>query len=135
MKKFPFALATMLFASIITSGCISQKSYLDPNIPKVSYEDIKRSNEPLKLKLSTEFQRNGEHYEKVDVILKDNSERILRGTGVIIPSAEAIDGEIIIVCNNIADLGAASGKGSGAGLTLGAVGNTVTDAYEMSLTI
>jgi hypothetical protein len=135
MKRFPLALALIFVVNIIISGCISPRSYLDPSTPKVSYEDVKRRNEPLKLKLSTEFQRNGEHYEKADLTLKDNSERILRGTGVIIPSAEAIDGEIIIVCNNIADLGTAAGKGFGTGLTFGAVGSTVTDAYEMSLTI
>jgi hypothetical protein len=39
------------------------------------------------------------------------------------------------VVNNLADVGAAGAKGFGTGLTFGLVGTTVTDAYEMSVTI
>lgn len=127
----------MLFAMIclLLSGCISPRSYIDPSFPKTRYEDINRRSEPLKLKIAAEFQRNGTHFEKADTMLKDNSERILRGTGVIMPSVEPMDGEITIVCNNIADLGAAGAKGIGTGLTFGAIGSTVTDAYELSVSI
>lgn len=127
----------VLFAMVclLLSGCISPRSYVDPTFSKTRYEDINRRSEPLKLKIAAEFQRNGTHFEKADMMLKDNSERILRGTGVIIPSVESTDGEINIVCNNIADLGAAGAKGFGTGLTFGAIGSTVTDAYELSVSI
>lgn len=122
-------------ACILLSGCISPRSYIDPAFSKTRYEDINKRNEPLKLNLFAEFQRNGSHFEKADTMLKDNSERILRGTGVIMPSVEPIDGEIIVICNNIANLGEAGAKGFGTGLTFGAIGSTVTDAYELSVVI
>lgn len=122
-------------ACLMISGCISPRSYVDPNFPKIKYDEIQRRSEPLKLKIIAEFQRNGSHYEKADSILRDNSERILRGTGIIMPSVEPVDGEINIVCNNLGDLGSAAAKGIGIGLTFGAIGNTVTDAYELSVLI
>jgi hypothetical protein len=51
------------------------------------------------------------------------------------PSVEPVDGEITIVCNNVGDLGPAAVKGIGIGLTFGAIGNTVTDGYELSVSI
>jgi len=128
-------LMLLSMTGLMLSGCMSPRSYMDPGFPKMSYEQINRRNEPLKLKLTAEFQRNGAHYEKADSTLKDNSERILRGTGVITPSAEPVDGEINIVCNNVGDLGSAAAKGIGIGLTFGAIGNTVTDGYELSVSI
>ena len=119
----------------VLSGCISSKSFIDPTIPKVSYEDIKKRSEPLKLKLLVEFQRNGEHLPKVDSTLKDNTERVLRGTGVIVPVDDQSVGEIKVIVNNIADLGSARAKGFGTGLTFGLAGSTVADAYEMTITI
>ena len=127
-------LAIALSCSLL-SGCISSKSFIDPSIPKVSYDDIKKRSEPLKLKLLVEFQRNGEHFPKVDSTLKDNTERVLRGTGVIVPVDDHSAGEIKVVVNNIADVGSARAKGFGTGLTFGLAGSTVTDAYEMTITI
>lgn len=130
MKFHALMAVTMLLA-----GCISPKSFLDPNYPKVSYEELQRRSSPLKLTLTTQFQRNGEPLARVDSMLKDSTERILRASGVIAPVTEGGEGQIRLVLNNIADLGAAGAKGIGTGLTLGLIGTTVTDAYEMSVTI
>jgi len=125
----------ILFCCAAITGCSSPKSFVDPSIPKVSYDDVKRRAEPLKLKLVVEFQRNGEHLPKVDSTLRDNTERVLRGTGVIVAANDQTAGEIKIVVNNIADLASARAKGFGTGLTFGLASSTVTDAYEMALTI
>jgi hypothetical protein len=128
-----------LFAVIVScfaiSGCIAPKSFVDPSVQKVSYEQVKKTSEPLRLKLIVEFQRNGEHLPKADSTLKDNTERILRGTGVIIPVEERSVGEIHVTVNNTGDTGSAAAKGIGTGLTLGLVGSTVMDAYELTLSI
>ena len=135
MSTYSRWLVLLAMTCIMLSGCISPRSYMDPTFPKISYDETNKRSEPLKLKLAAEFQRNGTHYEKADTILKDNSERILRGTGVIMPSVEPLDGEITIVCNNVGDLGSAAAKGIGIGLTFGAIGNTVTDGYKLSVLI
>jgi hypothetical protein len=128
-------LAAVLLVSFVLTGCISSKSFVDPSFPKVAYEEVKKRGEPLKLKLVVEFQRNGEPFPRADSTLRDNAERVLRGSGVVTPVAAREEGEMKLIVNNIADVGAAGAKGFGTGLTFGLVGTTVTDAYEMSLTI
>ena len=129
------AFVTLATACLLLTGCISSKSFVDPTFPKVSYDDVKKRTEPLRLKLTVEFQRNGQPFPRADTTLKDNAERVLRGSGVITPVADQGDGDIKITMNNIADTGSAAAKGFGTGLTFGLVGTTVTDAYEMSVSI
>jgi hypothetical protein len=116
-------------------GCASPKSFVDPSFPKVGYGELKKQSSPLHLKLNVEFQRNGEHMSKVDKTLQTNAETVLNKTGLVIPSADGTDGEIKVVVNNIADLAKARALGFRTGLTFGLAGTTVTDAYEMSITI
>ncbi|HEY5993699.1 MAG TPA: hypothetical protein VIU46_03765 [Gallionellaceae bacterium] len=122
-------------ACMVLAGCAAPKSYVDPATPKVSYEDVKKRAEPLKLNLVAEFQRNGEHLPKVDATLRNDAEKVLRSSGVIVATQDMPAGEIKIVVNNIADLAAARAKGFATGLTLGLAGSTVTDDYEMTISI
>jgi hypothetical protein len=117
------------------TGCTTAKSFVDQTYPKIAYSDVKKTPTPLHLQLSAQFQRNGELAPNLDKLLRDSSGRILRETGVIEPVLEGGDGTINIVINNIADIGNAVLKGFGTGLTLGLIGNTVTDAYEMAIII
>lgn len=128
-------IVAVALSAVVLSACVNPRSFVDPSQPKLSYENLNKRSEPLKLKLAVEFQRNGEPFPKADTTLRDNSERILRGTGVVIPAENGYEGEIKIVVNNIADRGQAATKGFGTGLTFGLVGTTVMDAYEMSVTI
>jgi hypothetical protein len=121
--------------SIGLFGCISQQSFIDPSAQKFTYDDIKRRAEPVKLRLSVEFQRNGLHFPKADSTLKDSAERTLRATGVIIPTDVDSVGEIKIIVNNIADIATAAAKGAGTGLTFGLIGSTVQDNYELTMTM
>lgn len=135
MFKLPKSVVLLVAASFSIGGCMSPKSFVDPTYPKVSYDQIKKKQSPLRLNLVVEFQRNGEHIPKVDSTLRDNTERILRASGVIVPSSDGGEGQVKVVVNNIADRGAAAAKGFGTGLTFGLVGTTVTDAYEMTISI
>jgi hypothetical protein len=117
------------------SGCSSVHSMVDPGFPKVTYDDVKRRAEPLRLKLAAEFQHDGEHFPKADSTLLDHAERVLRASGVITPTADGPDGDIRIVMNTMGDKGMAIAKGIGTGLTLGLVPSTVTDSYEMDVMI
>ena len=128
-------LVALVATAFLLTGCISTKSFVDPGYPKTTYEQIQRKPTPVKLELSTQFQRNGQPFPRADSTLKDNVERVLRASGAVTPVPAGGDGQIRIVVNNIADLGAAAGKGFGTGLTFGLVGSTVTDAYEMSFVI
>lgn len=116
-------------------GCVSPRSFLDPGVPAVSYADLGKRAEPLKLKLTVEFQRNGEPFPRADPILRDGAQRVLRATGLIVPTDGEAAGSIRIVMNNIGDLDEAQAKGTKTGLTLGLAGSTVKDAYEMKVSI
>jgi hypothetical protein len=128
-------LLALALAGAVLSGCMSPRAFVDPSFPKVSYDDVKKRSTPLRLRVSVEFQRNGEPFPKADATLRDNTERVLRASGVIVPVSDPGDGEMKVVVNNIADRGAAAARGFATGFTFGLVGTTVTDAYEMSVTI
>ncbi len=132
-KKLCLVALLALF-SFSLAGCMSPKSFVDPTYPKVSYDVVKKRPTSLRLKLIVEFQRDGEHFPKVDSTLRDNAERVLRASGVIAPVSDEGEGTIKIVVNNIVEKGAAA-KGFGTGLTFGLAGTTVTDAYEMTISI
>lgn len=133
MKLIKLLVTCFLFLALF--GCISPKSYVDPLSQKYTYEDVKRRSDPLKLKLTVEFQRHGEVYPKAESILRDSAERILRATSFIIPSEEGAVGDIKIIVNNTGDRGAAAAKGFGTGLTFGLIGNTVQDNYDLTMII
>lgn len=136
-------LHAILISFLVLAGCASPRttSFLGASFPKVGYNDVRKSAKPAKLKLVVEFQRNGEHFPKGDVPLRDYSAAILNDTGlvsisdVITESEEREQGEIRIVLNNIADSGTVAVETSRSMLPLWMVGKTITDAYEMSLFI
>lgn len=136
----------VILASVVAlfalAGCASpKKSFLDTSFPKVEYSDIKKRDEPLRLKLIVEFQRNGEHFAKGDIPLKDYTARILKRSGIVSPidalspAGEHEQGEIRVVLNNIADSSTVAAEASGTGFPLWMVGKTITDAYELAMFI
>jgi len=135
MFRASFRVIAVVVFALTLSGCISARSMVDPGFQKVTYDDVKRRSEPLRLKLAVEFQRNGEHFPKVDSTIQDQAERVLRASGVITPTADGPDGDIRVVVNNIADKGTAIAKGIGTGLTFGLAASVVTDSYEMDVMV
>jgi hypothetical protein len=127
--------ALLAGVTFLTAGCINPRSYTDPNIPAVSYESIQRRAEPYRTTIVVEFQRNGVRYPKVEPSLTDIVTRTVRGSGVFVPSDAGRDGQIRVTVNNIADQSAAALQGAGTGMTFGAVGTTVTDNYELAMTV
>lgn len=119
----------------LLGACASPRSFVDPSFPKVGYDEIPKPSQARKLSLSVQFQRNGERFENPEQLLRDSTERVLRATGLVAPVTQGAEGSIHVVVNNIADIGGAVGKGIGTGLTFGLAGSTVTDAYEMQISI
>lgn len=122
-------------ATVILSGCISAKSYVDPGFKGASYSDIRTPTNKYSLNINVEFQRNGEHLPGADNELRGHVERTLRATGIALPEFKGGDTTLKVVVNNIADRTAAAAKGAGTGLTFGAVGSTVTDSYDIKISL
>lgn len=135
----------VILASVIVSsalmGCASPRSFLGASLPKMKYEDVKKRETPYRLQLVVEFQRNGAHFPKGDIPLRDYAAKILGDTGVITPVdvVSAVDnqgdGAVRIVLNNIADSGTVAAEAARSGFPLWMVGKTITDAYTMSMAI
>lgn len=119
--------------SLALTGCISSKSYVDPKYQDLSLSDLKAVESQHLAKVEIEFQRNGEHLDKVDEILRVQVEKVFLSSGVITPSTEREDITIKVTCNNFSDLGEAFAKGFGTGLTFGLAGSTVIDFYEVKI--
>lgn len=132
MKTISFI--SLCISLLISTGCVSVKSYVDPGFESVAYSDIKSPAARHQVVLETEFQRNGEHLPAVDSELRNHVERSLRATGVVAPEFGGTT-VINVVVNNVADIAAARAKGFGTGLTFGAAGSTVADYYEISITM
>jgi hypothetical protein len=130
-KEIPPFIACMTILMLLLSGCMMPRSYVDPSYSRASYSDITRRSEPYRLEIITEFQRNGARYPKGDQILKSHVDRVVRATSFAIPVTENAEGTLFITVNNFGDRGEAAAKGFGTGLTLGLIGSTVTDYYEM----
>lgn len=125
-----------VIASFVLAGCASPKrSFLGASFPNVAYKDLKQRSTPLRLKLTVEFQRNGEHFSRGDVPLKDYSASILRDSGVVLPVDDKEEGQIQVVLNNVADTGTLAVEASRKNYPLWMIGKTITDAYELSLSI
>ena len=123
----------LVLGAVALSGCISARSYVDPQYHQASYEAIHRLAQPIPLKLGVQFQRNGKHLPNADVELRGHVERTLRSTGVFTPTTDPNTSVAInVIANNIAGTAGAAAKGFATGVTFGAVGSTVDDNYEFN---
>jgi hypothetical protein len=114
-------------------GCISPKTYVNPNFGKATYGDIKNVAAKYDTEIAVDFQRNGESLPAVNGEVRNHVERTLRASGVITPSKINTGYSLKVIVNNIANMSEAGVKGFGTGLTFGAVGSTVVDYYEVEV--
>lgn len=119
--------------ALFATACVNPTSYVDPAYGKVSYEDLTRRAVPYQWRLKAEFQRNGVGFPKVDGELLGHVERVVRASGMAVPTSDAVAPELKVIVNNVADVGQAAAKGFGTGLTFGLAGSQVTDFYEMEI--
>jgi hypothetical protein len=133
--RLTIRIAPIVLCLAALSGCISTKSYVDPQYRHASYGDLARPAPPYTLRVNVEFQRNGVARPAADAQVRADIERSLRASGVAVPydGKTPAEGELSFVLNNVANVGAAAGKGFGTGLTFGLAGSHVTDGYQMTV--
>jgi len=130
-QLFSFA---VVFGLFFLTGCISVKSYVDPQYSKAEFIDIQKVENRYHVKIVAEFQRDGVRKEGVDKHLQKVFEKVLRASDVFVldQTAESV---VYIKVNNIADLGSAAAKGFGTGLTFGLMGSEVADYYDITISM
>jgi hypothetical protein len=120
----------------VSTGCsLIHKSYVDPEYGKTNFQDISHRPQPLKWRIVTEWQRNGEHLPSLDQYLKNTVERILKTSGMVEPVTNNDAPTLQVIVNNLGDRGGAFAKGFLSGLTFGLIGVSVTDYYEMKVVL
>ena len=122
-------------AVIGLSACISPKAYVDPAFREAKAGEIKAPKTQYPVSLQVQFQRNGEALPVADAELRSAVEQALAASGVLVVDAKGSPLVLSVVANNLADIGDATAKGFGTGLTFGAVGTTVTDYYEFQVSL
>lgn len=126
-------MVSVVLVALALGGCVSSKSYVDPKYKEVSYSDVSRVQDLYGVRINVDFQRNGKSLPAANGELRSSVERVLRASGVVIPTTGPTDLGIKVTCNNVADMGGAAAKGLGTGLTLGLAGTAVTDFYQVTI--
>jgi len=126
----------ILGSSVLLSGCMSVKQYVDPKLPKVSYADLKPVADKQAVQVFLEYQTNGstnaKATEAVRPIIVDTMNKSGLFDGVKI-SPETADRKLYITINNFPVTKDASSKGFVTGLTFGLAGSMVTDGFLMNV--
>jgi hypothetical protein len=129
--------AALLVLMVVTGGCLSVKSYVDPQLPKVSYADLLARRDPKPVALMVEFHRNGKPatlgVSTAREEVRAAVEKSKLFSSLLDKPGEDVD-RLEIVLDNVGDKGDAAGKGALTGLTFGAKGSQVTDGYIFTAT-
>lgn len=134
MNKFLNAAALMVCATVL-SACATTRIYVDPQYHMASYESIRQLAAPMLVKVSVQFQLNGNPLPTGDGQLKGHIERTLRASRVFTPTKNSkVPIELTVMANKITDPAAARAKGFGPGLTDGGAGSMIDDNYEFNFT-
>ncbi len=133
--KARLASAIGLFGILfLFTGCLAQKSYVDPTFRNATYLSLKPPANPTPISVQIEFQRNGKRLKKVEPTVRKKVIEVLAVSRMFSEATDSNPGaKLSVILNNVGDMGAAAGKGFGTGLTLGIVGSRVVDGYEMSV--
>lgn len=131
---FVYRSAVAALGVCLLTGCLSMKSYVDPQLHDLNWSAVKAPSQAHAVGLDIEFYRNGERYARADKFTRGAVERALQKSGVVALQADGSPSKLQVKVNNIADVKDAMKKGFGAGLTFGAKGTAVTDGYEITIT-
>lgn len=135
-RSLPRVLA-LLACSILLTGCLTTRSYVDPALPVVSRADFPEVVEPRPAQLLFEFRTNGNPNAAVTREVRPRVLAVADASGLFSAiSQEPTEGasQLVIVIDNIPLTDNAAGKGFGTGLTFGAVGTMVSDGYRCTAT-
>jgi hypothetical protein len=129
--------AMLVALMIATSGCLSIKAYVDPQLSKVGYADLLARPDPRPVSLRVEFYRNGEPAtlgaSTAREAVRTAVEKSKLFSSLLDKPSDDVD-RLEIVLDNVGDTGDAAGKGALTGLTFGAKGSQVTDGYLFTAT-
>lgn len=116
------------------TGCAS--FYVDPTLPEVKAEQIKKPAAAQPTQLLVEFQTNGAANARATDFVKPMVQKAVTQSGLFSElKAEPVASQALltVTINNVGDLKQAASKGFVTGLTFGLAGNAVTDGYVCTI--
>lgn len=116
--------------ALALTGCAS--FYIDPRLPEVKAEQIKRPATPQPTQLLVDFQTNGAPNPRAVAEVQPMVLKAVQEAGLFSEvKTEPVGSKALltIVINNVGDAKDAAARGFATGLTLGLAGSTVTDGF------
>jgi hypothetical protein len=136
-QRTMIGVTVVMSALLSLTGCLSVKSYVDPELRKVEYADLLVRSERRPVSVAVQFERNGELKSSVNGHVQERVVKILESSKlfskVTTGDGQGLD-RLQLVLNNVADVDGAVGKGVKTGVTFGAAGSLVTDTYVLKAT-
>jgi hypothetical protein len=128
------SLICIMSLSLLATGCMSLKQYVDPTLPKVTVADLKQPETRQSVQVFFEYQTKGatnaKATEEVRPMLLSTLKKSNLFSDVVMAPATA-DRKLFVTINNVPVTKNAAGKGFATGLTLGLSGTMVTDGFQM----
>jgi len=125
----------VLFATVLLSGCLSTKHYIDPTLPKIDIASLKQPTTPQPVQVFFEFQTNGttntKATEYVRPIVLDTIKKSKLFSDVVTAPTTA-QRKLFVTINNLVNMDDAKARGFTTGLTFGLSGTMVTDGYQLT---
>ncbi len=121
--------------SLLGSGCMSVKQYVDPALPKVAFTELKPVDNKQSVQVLFEFRTKGTPNASATNFVKPFVLDTLKKSNLfsdVVTAPAAADSKLFITIENVVVDKDAFAKGFGTGLTLGLAGTMVTDGYIMN---
>ena len=132
MKRI-LRLLVLVSASLLLSGCLAPKMYVDRTLPPASKADLAAIAAPQPVQFLYEFQTRNSANARATESTRERALNVVKDSELF----SAVSGEpqanqrrLTVVINNVPITQDAAAKGVGVGLTFGLVGTVVTDGYE-----
>lgn len=117
------------------SGCLSTRSYVDPELPKIAYAGLKKPSQPAPVQLLFEFQTKETTNAAATEQLRPKAVKILEQSKLfseVVIAPKTAERKLFVTVNNFEVTKDAVSKGVVTGLTFGLAGAMVTDGYTMN---
>lgn len=138
LRRLAGAAVLAVSASMLLTGCLSMKMYVDPTLARVAKSDIAPTAQPRPVVALFEFSTKGKPNARATAEVKPRVIAVMAESGLfssVSQTAGATDAGVFkLTIDNVAEDQNAAAKGFGTGLTLGAVGSMVTDGYVATAT-
>lgn len=121
----------VMAVALLTSGCLSLTSYVDPALGEVPAAERVAVADPQPVQFLFEFQTKGTANARATRQLHDQAFEIVSNSGLFseVSSEPVESGALLSVTMNNIPQEDAAGRGFTTGLTLGLAGTTVSDFY------